>query len=50
LYYNTIHSEGLKVLYDKDFNRIWRNEWQNREEDAKWAAKKDVPAGKSGTK
>jgi hypothetical protein len=24
----------------------WRDKWQNQDADAKWAAKKDVPAGK----
>ena len=29
----------------KDFY-LWRNKWENQDEDAKWAVKKDTPAGK----
>jgi len=29
---------------------LWRNKWQNQDADAKWAVKKDAPAGKFGIK
>jgi hypothetical protein len=49
--YNTIYSNWFKIFWDKDFWSVfWRYKWQNQGVDAKWAAKKDVPAGKYDTK
>jgi hypothetical protein len=37
-------------VLSKNFFPRWRNIWVNRDVVAKWAAKKDMPAGKYGIK
>jgi len=44
-----IYYQPLKVLL-KNFFPCWRYVWVNRDVAAKWAAKKDMPAGKYGIK
>ena len=39
-----------KSVVKKVFHVLWRNIWLNRDVAAKWAVKKDTPAGKFGIK